>query len=524
MSFRFRLTLMNVLVLAALLIAMGYAMVATTKTMVARSIDRDMMGRIRGFVDSPMSRVQLMGGTDPGEGAFGFGGQAGQNGQDGQGGAGGQGGRGGAGRGGAGGRGGGFGQGPGFGSGGPTGRGAGGQFIAQGPPGGRRGPERPIVFDLQAKSIGPDSGTSPISPPAYERALKGEEVYLTTSTDDGPVRVLYLPVYEDNRPGSRHGAVIGVGQLSYLLADSIRLEQSQLQTMLVLLPIALVVAFAAGWFLTSSALRPVEEVTAAAQRITDNDLGVRLPARGNDELAKLSRTFNGMLERLDAAFRRQRQFTADAAHELKTPIARIKLATSATLSATATPAELTEALVVADHAADAMNRLTQQLLTLARLDSGQAEEAHQILNLFEVVEEAIAQIPRGQLRIQLKGSNSTSVHASADELTRVFLNLFDNAIRYAPEDSSIVATVTSNGANALVQVVDHGPGVPPAQLTNLGQRFFRADSARNRKSGGSGLGLAIAKEIVESVGGVLRFSETYGGGLTATVELPISVR
>ncbi|MCX6367424.1 MAG: ATP-binding protein [Armatimonadetes bacterium] len=294
------------------------------------------------------------------------------------------------------------------------------------------------------------------------------------------------------------------------------------RTMMTMIPIALLIAGAAGMFLTGRALAPVRQITEAAGRIGVEDLSERMPVRGKDEFARLSQTFNGMLGRLEASFDRQKRFVADASHELKTPLTVIKANSSLALADPDLTPDYRETLVEIDRAADRTSRIVQDLLLLARTDHAQLslkESEVSLAVLFqEVVSEAKKLHPMGAtMEVQVA---QESVWGDSHLLHRLLLNLLDNALRHTPADGKVRIVAQPSGFT----VTDTGEGVSPEHLAHLGERFYRVDSARARRGGGTGLGLAISRAIAEAHGGTLLLESEQGKGTTVRVTLAAPTR
>lgn len=365
-----------------------------------------------------------------------------------------------------------------------------------------------------------------------DAALAGQDRFSTVRFHGEDIRVLSSPIL-------RGGKIEGVMQVAYPLAEQQHLDRSQLQTFLTLIPFAIVVAAAGGMFLTARALRPVRQITLAAAQIGHEDLGRRLEVRGKDEFAELATTFNGMIARLEEAFRaqetahsrleraylQQRRFTGDASHELRTPLTRIKAMTSLTLAEDSTLAECREALLVADRSADVMTRIVQDLLFLARADSDQLILAREPVLLRELFTEALsrtAERPGKPITWHVQ-ADGLAVTGDAESLARVLVNLLENACRHTPPEGDVELTAHADGSQVVIQVRDTGEGIPREHLPNVCERFYRVDASRARKAGGTGLGLAICQSIVQGHGGTLTLESTEGVGTTVTLRLAAAV-
>ncbi|MEV4750286.1 HAMP domain-containing sensor histidine kinase [Streptosporangium sp. NPDC049248] len=273
------------------------------------------------------------------------------------------------------------------------------------------------------------------------------------------------------------------------------------------IPALLLLVAVLTWLAVGRALAPVSAIRTEMADITANDLHRRVPVpRSRDEIARLAETMNRTLDRLELAVSRHKRFVADAAHELRSPLAilrtRLELAPPGPLAA--------EALTDVER----IQALTSDLLLLARLDA--AEPAcHEEVDLGQVTaEEAARSRPRPEIRVTLEVAADTVVLGSAGQLRRLVANLVDNAVRHA--NSTVTVRLASDGGEAVLDVCDDGPGIPVEHHEAVFDRFTRLDEARDRDAGGSGLGLAIARDIAVRHGGSLRITgEDRGACLQA---------
>lgn len=375
---------------------------------------------------------------------------------------------------------------------------------------------RPRFLDKDGKGLGP-YGLGPWDQAGFEAALAGREHVTTVTAEGQSIRVVSAPI-------SLPDGTKWVVQVGRELTDVEQGWGRQFGTLATLLPIALLVAAFGGLFLTGRALRPVRAVTHAASNIGAQDLSQRLEVEGKDEIAELAETFNGMIARLEQSFDRQRRFTADASHELRTPLTRIKLATSSSLEGEPDVVRYRRALEVADTAADAMSRLVQQLLLLARADAGRLELQFQVLEIATLAREAADSVPElatERLRLELPPAGA-AVSGDPEMLKRVVANLLENAARHTPQEGLVRLSATVTSDSAVLVVSDSGEGIAPEHLPHLTERFYRVDTARSRADGGCGLGLAITKGIVEAHGGTLLIESELGKGTSVTVTLPLA--
>ena len=286
----------------------------------------------------------------------------------------------------------------------------------------------------------------------------------------------------------------------------------------------LLAGLAGGWWLAARAIRPIQDISAAALKISAGDLGQRISVADTEsELGHLADVLNSTFARLDAAFTHQARFTADASHELRTPVAVILAQTQATLARERSGPEYRETLEACQRAAQRMRRLTESLLALARLDAGQEPMRLERLDLARVVRETIELVRplatgRG-LDVQTELPFTECV-GDAVRLSQVVTNLVTNALEHTPERGTVRVTVTNEAGYAVLVIADTGEGIPAADLPHVTERFYRIDPARAGATGRSGLGLAIVKAIIDAHGGTLDITSQSGQGTTATVRLP----
>ncbi len=300
--------------------------------------------------------------------------------------------------------------------------------------------------------------------------------------------------------------------------------------------IALVLA--GGYWLAERAMAPVRTITRTARQIGETDLHRRLHINTQDELGEMADTFDAMLDRLQAAFDRQRQFTADASHELRTPLTIVGLETEHTLERRRTNEDYERALRVIQSENLFMSHLVNDLLTLARMDAGQTVVRMESLDLSDValdVVERLAPLARRD-GIELISGEFPEVCVSGDRqyLTQMLTNLVENAIKYAGGAGKHVWVETGcqNGSPksyAWARVADDGPGIPAEHLQHLFERFYRVDQARARAQddgdgeknpGGSGLGLSIVQWIAQAHHGEVTVQSDVGKGTVFEVRLP----
>lgn len=312
-------------------------------------------------------------------------------------------------------------------------------------------------------------------------------------------------------------------------------------------------ALAGGYWLADRAMRPVKTITRLARDIGATDLSRRLNLNGQDELGELAGTFDGMLARLQAAFDRQRQFTADAGHELRTPLTIVNLEAGRALTARRTAQEYQRALAVIQSENELMTRLVNNLLTLSRMDAGQAAMRFEPVDLSDVALDVVERLaPLAEQRgVALSTGELPELKLAGDRqyLGQMIANLVENAIKYAPAQAGWVRVETGceagecapagkarpqPAAMGWVRVADNGPGVSPEHLPHLFDRFYQVDRARSRNpedldgngtaegaSAGAGLGLAIVQRIAQAHAGEVSVQSALGQGSVFTVSLPL---
>jgi two-component system, OmpR family, sensor kinase len=300
------------------------------------------------------------------------------------------------------------------------------------------------------------------------------------------------------------------------------------EAVVILVVLALVAAGAS--FVVRLGLRPLDRITTQAGAVAAGSLSERVdPADGRTEVGRLGLALNAMLGRLETAFaereassERLRQFLADASHELRTPLASIRgYAELFRLGATEDPEALAKAMRRIEEEATRMGVLVEDLLALARLDEV-PDRPHEPVDLATLAEDAVtdARAVAPDREISLAARDVPVVLADADGLRQVLANLLRNALTHTPAGTPVEVEVAHVGAEVVVEVRDHGPGLPPGDPQQLFGRFWRAEGGRTKGKAGAGLGLAIVAGIVEAHGGRVLAADAPGGGARFVVALP----
>jgi heavy metal sensor kinase len=363
------------------------------------------------------------------------------------------------------------------------------------------------------------SETASIGRGPLEQALSGGPVSDQERTaGEASFRLFAEPIVD-------HGRIVGVVEVG---RSSAELEQTVARLGLiglVGLAAALLLAWVGGSLLAKRALAPVDRIRRAAEQLSTDDLSSRLAlALPDDELGRLATAFDAMLDRLDHGFQRQRRFTADAAHELRTPLAIMRSEVDVALANPRSPDDYRLVLASVREELERLTRLTESLLMLARADEQQSQPLAPV-DLEELVAEVSA---RSTSRVHEHGLRlgvelavvGPVINGDATWLTQLLVNLLDNAMRHTLPGGSITVTLRPVHGGIELAVADSGEGIPPEHLERIFERFYRADRARSRASGGTGLGLAICDWIARVHRGHLQVASQPGQGTTVTLWLP----
>ena len=292
------------------------------------------------------------------------------------------------------------------------------------------------------------------------------------------------------------------------------------------IPIALVLAGVGGWFLARQSLAPVSTMAERARHIGADDLSARLPvANPRDELGRLAATFNDLLNRLEASLTQQRQFMADASHELRTPVATSRTAATVALQQVhRTEQDYRETLGIIEQQTIRLTRIVEDMFTLARADAGSYPVHRTPMYLDEVVDDVVraARVlaDTKHVSIELAGIQSASFTGDEELVRRLIGNLLDNAIRHAPPRSTVQVHLKEHDTSYVLSVSDAGDGIPPESQPYIFERFYRGDAARTPSAGGAGLGLALARWVARAHGGDVTLVHSSPEGTTFEAVLP----
>ena len=335
------------------------------------------------------------------------------------------------------------------------------------------------------------------------------------------IRSLYYPLGRLGESHARH--VLQV-------AAPLTARNSTLETAAVgLLLIGLLVTagtFAGSWWLAGRAVAPARDITRQAEEIGAETLGRRITAHADTrEYQRLVEVLNTMLDRLDAAFEAQRRFTADASHELRSPLTALRGEVELALRKERSREEYRRVLESALEEAERLSALAEDLLTLARSDAGVIEPRRRSVRLGEpvarAVERARSRAEEKEIELALGGDGDVSGYWDPELLERLAWNLVENAVKYTSESGRVRVEVGSTDGRAVLEVSDTGPGIPEEDRERIFDRFYRADAARGEGEG-TGLGLSIVRAIAVAHGGEVAAESRQEGGSRFRVELPIS--
>jgi len=352
-------------------------------------------------------------------------------------------------------------------------------------------------------------------------AKEGKETreYIHSRGRRTPFRVISTPLYREGKLTY----IVQLGTHLHFLRKSLSGFKGNI---LAAIPIMLVLGSLGGWMLARKSLAPIGYITSKTQTITSQNLGERLTPRGtNDEMDDLIRTINGMIGRLEESFKRMAEFTADASHELKTPLCAMRGEAEVLLSKARASEEYQEALVHFLEQFDHLNQMISDLILLSKFDSSQVELSMAPLRLDLLIEEicSLFQVLAEQRGLVLEMEKGQEVTVAGDKarLQQLFTNLIDNAIKYTSE-GSIRVFIEKDRETAMVKVRDTGIGIPQQEQGKIFKRFYRVDKSRSRETGGVGLGLNIAEWIVNAHHGRIAVESESNRGSTFTVYLPLS--
>ncbi|WP_434639662.1 HAMP domain-containing sensor histidine kinase [Thermoanaerobacterium thermosaccharolyticum] len=342
--------------------------------------------------------------------------------------------------------------------------------------------------------------------------------FKTIQIGDDTWRIYSEPVYADQK-------IIGIIVLAQPLNLAEIAMNNLFQLFIILIPFLIVISILGGFLLANRALRPISYMTKIAREISMGDLSKRLNLPyTNDEVGHLAQTFDMMIDKIDESIKKQKQFTNDASHELRTPIAVIQGQAESMLENNHDIEEYKRTLSIIFDEARHMGKLVSNLLLLARSDSNTDKLNMESLNFSELLEGIVEELKpvakSNNVDLCLTKNELSYIYGDQTRLTQLFYNIIDNAIIYNLPGGHIIVVVENNGYYIKTSIQDTGIGIPEEHINHIFERFYRVDKARSRQSGGNGLGLSICQWIATVHGGKIDVISKEGHGSTFIVWLP----
>jgi heavy metal sensor kinase len=335
---------------------------------------------------------------------------------------------------------------------------------------------------------------------------------------DYPFRLLTRKIFQD-------GSLKYILQIGLNMKPMYKTTENLKNNLLMLIPMLIILSIAGGWYLSRKSLSPIENITETSREITASNLNRRLAiAHTGDEVDELAKTINLMLNRLEGSFRRSIQFTSDASHELRTPIAALKTGTEVILSKERTAEEYRKLHENNLISLEKMTRMINDLLLLSRSDSVENILHVKKFNLSNLLKElqnkfSVISDPK-KVELSINGIPDIQINGDDVLLRRVFSNLLDNAIKYTSPNGRVCISLDDSEDEIIARIEDSGIGISEDNLEKIFDRFYRVDPSRSREAGGTGLGLNISKNIVELHKGRIEVKSKIGAGSKFDVILP----
>ena len=353
--------------------------------------------------------------------------------------------------------------------------------------------------------------------PEVVSALSGNDVFLWNYHDGVIQSSAAIPVYA-------YGSLLGCVYITeYNTTQGALIASLQNNVFTITVILEILVIFCSIFFSSIYSGR-LRTIMTSIRTVRKGDYSHKLELRGRDELNHLGNEFNALIERLQISENKRNQFVSDASHELKTPLASIKLLTDSILQNEMDADTIKEFVEDIGNEADRLNRMSQKLLSLSRVDSQQGE-AFEIVQIAPTIDRVIRMLSalasEKQVTIQTEIQDDLPVLVMEDDLYQVVFNLVENGIKYNQTGGKLLLSLTRDGDNSLLCIRDTGVGIPDEALPHIFERFYRVDKARSRSTGGSGLGLSIVRNIVERNHGSISIESKLNEGTTFTLRFPI---
>ncbi len=383
------------------------------------------------------------------------------------------------------------------------------------------GATRLVVTDTAGRVLYDSVGSAPAGSyalfPQIISALRGKDVF-TWHYSSGVIRAeTAIPIVSYN---SISGCLYMMDQDAYS-GRFIQTLQGGILMISILLEIFLVLFSLTSAQRFSSRLR---SIMSSMRIIQDGNYTHKVTLDGHDELTFLGEEFNDLTERLQRSEDKRRQFVSDASHELKTPLASIKLLTDSILQYDMDAETTREFVTDIGNEADRLNRMTLKLLSLTKSEQQSPESDAEIIYMAPTIQRAVRMLTtialESNIKIQLQLEEDSAVLVQEDDLYQIAFNLVENGIKYNVPGGKLSITLERQEDMGILRIADTGVGIPSESIDQVFERFYRVDKARSRQSGGSGLGLAIVRSMVERNGGEISVESTVGKGSTFTVAFP----
>ena len=367
------------------------------------------------------------------------------------------------------------------------------------------------IYDSASQSIG-----KYMMLPEVVQALESNDVFSWNYHDGAMQSRAATPIIS-------YGTLIGcVYMMEYDTEQGALIQKLQNNTFYISLVLEICVTIFAVFF-SSSFTRRLRRILVSMRIIREGDYSHKVKMGGNDELTVLGNEFNDLVARLQVSEQKRRNFVSDASHELKTPLASIKLLSDSILQNDMDPDTVKEFVGDIGNEADRQIRMTQKLLSLTRIES-QEDSDCEIVYIAPTVERVVRMLTgiaeENRITIETNVIQDCPILIIEDDLYQIIFNLVENGIKYNVPDGKLFVTLDRQEDNAVVTVMDTGVGIPEDSVGHVFERFYRVDKARSRKSGGSGLGLSIVRNMVERNGGSISVESTVGEGSVFTLSFP----
>ena len=384
-----------------------------------------------------------------------------------------------------------------------------------------------------ARSANLGEAQLPLPPVLRDRLAAGETVFETLDGfGEEPTRMVSVPVpAPKGAKGAGRPSLLAVQVAGSL--DDVNRTVAMASVLFLILGGSLLLALgAAGALITRRAFGAIDDVVRQAHRIGDANLGERLPHPGSrDEIGRLVDTLNAMLGRIEHGMEAQRRFTADASHELRSPLSRLRTELELALRRPREPAAYVETLHSSLEEVESLTLLVEELLVLARLDAGQERDAAETVSLNALAEEAVRRLEplarERQLTLLLEHAPPVAARVARGAASLALANLLDNALKFSPAGTEVRVRLRADAeageaGEAVISVSDHGPGIRGDDLPHLFERFYRGAGARSEATPGLGLGLALSQAVVHAHGGRIEASNEAAGGARFDMHLPLA--